>query len=325
MMEDVLLAEVLLRRNYQDLQFCPQDKQEDMEKSRSRGLSKAGAMLPGSVTYDAKGLLKGNLPYLQELLLPSDFRRLNEAALVVSEQAQQAIAVNMDEHLVLKSWGGAEQVEELIEKTRLGESQVQDDNHPFAQDAQFGFLSYRPQLAGSGLHVSLVLHLPMLHFLKQIRSLMEELQQKGCSLKPLSLLDGRNPAKLFLLSNQTSFNRSDAQIKQSVMDGTQLILGKEKMLRDKAITPDGASTVLDQVWRSYGVLKYARRLNSTDFLTHWSNLRLGAQTGQLPLTLQQVDDLLNFANDNAFLMEESDFKQFVNRRAEEVRRALSGG
>jgi protein-arginine kinase len=173
MMEDVLLAEVLLRRNYQDLQFCPQDKQEDMEKSRSRGLSKAGAMLPGSVTYDAKGLLKGNLPYLQELLLPSDFRRLNEAALVVSEQAQQAIAVNMDEHLVLKSWGGAEQVEELIEKTRLGESQVQDDNHPFAQDAQFGFLSYRPQLAGSGLHVSLVLHLPMLHFLKQIRPLME--------------------------------------------------------------------------------------------------------------------------------------------------------
>ena len=135
MMEDVLLAEVLLRRNYQDLQFCPQDKQEDMEKSRSRGLSKAGAMLPGSVTYDAKGLLKGNLPYLQELLLPSDFRRLNEAALVVSEQAQQAIAVNMDEHLVLKARGMAEDLQDLSRQVRALEDKARDEALPFAWDA----------------------------------------------------------------------------------------------------------------------------------------------------------------------------------------------
>lgn len=325
MLDDVLLAEVILRRNYKDLQFCPQDQQEDMAQSRSRSLSKATSLLPESVTYDANGLLKGNLPYLQELLLPSDFRRLNEAALVVSDARQQALAINMDEHLVLKSWGDGEKVDDLIAKTRQSESALRDEVHPFAHNAQFGYLSYRPMLAGSGLHVSLILHLPMLHFLKQIRPLTESLNEKGCTLKSLSLMDGRNPAKLFLLSNQTSRNKSDEDIKQAVLDCAQQIIAKERMLREKALSNNGQSTVADQVWRSYGILSYARRLSSTDFLTHWSSLRLGAQAGILPLSLGQVDSLLNYANDNAFLSEGSDMKQFVFRRAEEVRRVLSGG
>ena len=53
----------------------------------------------------------------------------------------------------------------------------------------------------------------------------------------------------------------------------------------------------DGVWRSYGALSYARQMESGEFMEHWSNLRLGAAMGLLPVPLGDVDDLLTIAQD----------------------------
>ncbi|HSL87531.1 MAG TPA: hypothetical protein VK861_11390, partial [Bacteroidales bacterium] len=225
------------------------------------------------------------IPYLQEVLLPANFRRLAEAALLSDESLAVSAAINMDEHLVVKAQGKPGLIPELIQTVREMEEGITDNKRPFAYDSKYGYLSYRPVLAGSGLHISLVLFLPMLHFLKQIRALAESLKEQGCILKPLSLLEGGNPARLYALSNASSLKMEDRQIHTSVLESAKIIVSREQSLQDKAMSKSSKSSILDQIWRSYGILKYARRLSMTDFLTHWSNLRLGVQGGILPLTL----------------------------------------
>jgi len=323
--DNVLLAEASLRRNFQDLRFCPQDSQEDMASSSRRSLTRLQEHLPEAAYLDARGLLGQGLPYLQELLLPGGFRRLNSAGFVFDSGRNLGAAINMDEHVVFKASGSLDQAEQLVAAVRALAEEVRDERHPYAHDDAYGYLSYKPLLSGSGLHLGAVMHLPLLHFLKQARPMSLALQEKGILMKALTLADGRNPARLFLVANQGSYRLGDLKIIQLVRDAVSEVSRKEQALQQKAVSRNGQTSLTEQVWRSYGILRYARRLTTTDFLTHWSNLRLGAQADILPLSPQTADELLRFANDQAFLLEGADIKTFVFRRADEVRRALSGG
>jgi len=165
----------------------------------------------------------------------------------------------------------------------------------------------------------------MLHYLKQIRSLGEMLKAQEYLLRPIAAHDKRNPAKMYVLSNATSLNRGDGVLVQRIREFVDLLSKREALLRGKALTRNGQSAFADQVWRSYGILRFARRLNDGDFLNHWSNLRLGSMAGILPLSIETVDSLLVYTGNQVFLKEGADTKNIVGLRAQNVRQALSGG
>lgn len=321
----VLVCEASLRRNYQDLQFCPQNNAEDLAESSRRSLNRLRAVMPDIQVQSAEDLDTQGIPFLQEMLLPNDFKGLSSPSLAMDARQGIVAALNMDEHLVLKAQGGPDNVNDLVKAVRALEGKVGDSRYPYAYDSRYGFLSYRPLLAGSGLHISFVMHLPMLHFLKQTRALAMSLKERGCTLKPLGIKDDRNPGRLYLLTNQGSHRMDDGQIEESALGCAATLDEKERLLQEKSLAGNSQSVLNDQVWRSFGVLSNARRLTISDFLNHWSNLRLGITSGVLPVPLDKADNLLAYANDHAFLMEGADNKTMIFRRADQVRRVLSGG
>ncbi|NLX82957.1 MAG: hypothetical protein GXZ04_03980 [Clostridiales bacterium] len=325
MRDSVLFAEVSLRRNYQDLTFCPQNNREDLAQSYHRSITALGKIYPDYHLFDDKALTDDELPFESTVFLPPAYDQLVQTALFVDKASGFSAAINMDEHLVLKQSGSQRDLAAQVTVLRKTEAALSQEGHPFAFDEQYGFLSYRPVLAGSGLHVRLVLHLPMLHFLKQLRPITEALKAKGCGITPLTTKGGRNPARLYILSNNSSFKLSDDQIVSQVLACAEMLADKEAAILGKALAQNEQSTIADQVWRAYGLLKYARRLTASDFLIHWNSLRIGAQEGIVPLTTTQADGLMRFANDYAFQTEGADPKTFVFRRADAVRRVLSGG
>lgn len=314
-----------MRRNYQALQFCPQNNREDLGRSAGHSIGKLKEIFTGFKLIPMRNLSAQNLPFIEQMLLPGDLMKLDDAYLALDEDRKESAAINLDEHLVFKARGSYEELETLVSKTRRMEESAKDEGFPYARDAQYGYLSYRPLLAGSGLYINLVLHLPLLHYLKQIRPLSQELKEQGLQLRPLFNRDNRNPARLFLLSNLRSLNLKDEQVVDMVRRGAELLLNREKTLAGKALKSSEHSTVLDQVWRSYGILKYARRLNANDLLTHWSSLRLGVTAGILPLSLETADSMLIYANDQVFQEEGALPNTYVSRRADAVRQLISGG
>ncbi len=321
-----ILAEASLRRNYQDLRFCPQDITEDLETSKRRSLARLSEKRPGFSLLEPGSGDQYAIRFMEEALLPPAFEKLTQSALAVVGGESLYAAVNIEEHLLLKARGKPEDATELIARVRSLEQDLADENYPFARNQRFDYLSYRPMLAGSGLHVSLVLHLPMLSFLKQIRQLSETLRQEAnCILKPFGWLDRRNPARLFILTNASSQGMNDEEIMAAVYSCGETLDKKEGLLRGKSLPVNKPSSMADQVWRAYGTLRYARRLTPSDYLNLWSSVRLGAAAEILPLPLEKADGLLSLSRDSLFYGEETDPRTYPFRRADAVRRALSGG
>lgn len=317
----------MLRRNYQDLTFCPQDKADDLRESRLRTARALRSNKPAFTVIDPAELSpEDQLRFIENRLLPASFVKLTEAALALDEKNKLSVAINTGEHLLLQARDKAGQLEALVDAVRELEQSLHQPEHPFAHDERFGFLSFSPVLAGSGLYLSLVMHLPMLGFLKQIRALGEPLRQRyNCQLKPLFQEGNRNPGNLFLLSNVSSFGLSDEDIMAQLREAASLVAGKENVLRDKAFHTTRVTPLVDQAWRAYGTLRYARRLTSHDFLSLWSKMRLGARAGILPVPVDVTDQMLEMGGDSRYMNKGADQKACPFRRADEVRQALSGG
>ncbi|MDI9521425.1 MAG: hypothetical protein QM308_09795 [Bacillota bacterium] len=328
MNQSILFAESTLRRNYHNLQFCPQNNREDLRKSAGQSIGRLKGALPGFKLVPFRGLSVQNLPFTQQLLLPYELAKLGkleDAYLVLDAEKALSATINLDEHLVLKSRGAVDELTGLTGKVRELENSVSDPNFPFAKDEQYGYLSYRPLLAGSGLYINLLLHLPILHYLKQIYPLIQMMREQGLLLRPASGYNSKNPARLFILSNLSSLNMTDRQVLELVQKGALQLIQKERALQEKALNGSAHSIILDKLWRSYGILQYARRLDANDFLVHWSGLRLGASSGILPVSLKTADSLLVYGNDQVFREKEDQPNTFIFQRADAVRLMLSGG
>lgn len=323
----MLAGDAALRRNYQDLTFCPQDKQDDLKESRRRTIQAIRQSQADFRVFEPETASREEMLGLVEKgMLPASFDKLTEVALAADEKGTSSVAINTGEHLLIRCADQEGDLEGLVGKARALEASLRQEEHPFAYNSRFGYLSFNPVLAGSGLYVSMVIHLPMLSFLKQIRPMMDVLKERHqCQLKALETAEGRNPGNLFLLGNLTSFDLSDKDIVQKVQEAARMIEEKENILRHKAFHEARVSPLLDQAWRAYGTLRYTRRLTTADFLSLWSKLRLGALADILPVPVPLTNQLLSLSGDSRYLTQGTLLKACPFRRADEVRQALSGG
>lgn len=324
----VLAGQALLRRNYEDLTFCPQDNEADLRESKRRTLSAVREKLPGMLVYDDPLSLspaeKARL--LEKGLLPPSFESLTQAALAAEEDETLSVAVNTGEHVLIQAQDQEGELSALTARLRQMEAELSLPEYPYAHDARFGYLSFNPVLAGSGLYAALVMHLPMLNFLKQIRALEGLVKQRfHCRLSPLSVFEGGNPGNLFVLGNAGSFQKEDEEIISLVEQAAGTLAEKEAALREKAFLQTRVTPLADQAWRAYGTLRYARRLTTRDYLSLWSKMRLGALAGILPVPHDTADRMLIFGGDSRYLTQGAEQKLCPFRRADEVRQALSGG
>ena len=96
----------------------------------------------------------------------------------------------------------------------------------------------------------------------------------------------------FKIKNKTTLGRSEEEIIDSLSKVTQQIIEYE-LNSQETLIQDAADEIEDKVWRSYGILKYARVLNSGEVMNLLSALRLGISLKFLDkVSLRQINDLL---------------------------------
>lgn len=69
-----------------------------------------------------------------------------------------------------------------------------------------------------------------------------------------------------------------------------MVVKRERALAEKVFAVPH-SALVDQAYRAYGIMRYARRMNINEFLTHWSRLRMGSENGILDVKLSLIDGL----------------------------------
>lgn len=328
MPDTILYGFVDLRRNFAHLPFEP--TMLDAQKGESLNIvtSALNKREETWVLHDLKKIGPQQLQGMREKDgLDETLLKKPDAPLFIRQDDQALVSLNLEDHVLVRALSHDLHIDEALSEAKEIARAI-EESAPFAKDDRIGWLTARPLYAGTGLQLSYVLHLPMLSMMQQMKALMANLDSQHLfSLRPYGQAD-KNPGALYVLSNMFSAYDASEKLTHAVQKMTEEISGKEIRLRQRILQQPARSVYADQVFRAYGILKYARRLTETEFLGYWSKLRLGAAVGYLPLTVTDADDLMRStqrSNLTKLMADSADEHAIHFTRADVVRAALNGG
>lgn len=197
----------------------------------------------------------------------------------ISETEETSIVLNGTDHIRLQLLSGGLCLEELWQQANKLDDYI-NIRFPYAFDEKYGYLTSFPTNVGTGLRASVVLHLPTLSQGKKFLGMVTEMSRFGAVIKGASGEGGENYGALYQVSNQKTLGVTEREILDLVSKVANQLLSQERQVRKMALEKHGLECA-DEAYKSYGVLKYARRLSAKEAMTYLSQLMSGTNDGIL--------------------------------------------
>ncbi len=212
-------------------------------------------------------------------------------ALAVSDDEMISFMVNEEDHFRIQcilpglqleqAWSQASRYDDFLE------SQV---DYAFHED--MGFLTACPTNVGTGLRVSVMLHLPALVITKRINHILAAVNQVSLAVRGLYGEGTEMIGNLFQISNQITLGQSEEEIWQNLYGVTRQLIDQEKKAREQLLN-EGREKLADRAGRAFGVLLHARLLGSQETMQLLSDVRLGVDLGLIKkIPLKVLNELL---------------------------------
>lgn len=204
--------------------------------------------------------------------------------LILSEDETISIMVNEEDHIRIQAIvGGMDLYNAYAVADRIDDITYQKLR--YAYDEKYGYLTACPTNAGTGMRASFMVFLPALSSANMIPKLIEEIGKYGVTLRGIYGEGTKSLGGIYQISNQKTLGNSEREIIDSLNNIIMQIVKQERKRREYMISVS-ADEIEDQVYRSYGVLKYARQITSGDAMTLLSQLKFGADCGLIKFDRQ---------------------------------------
>lgn len=225
---------------------------------------------------------------VEQHIVSREFVKKENATLALSKDHTISIMVNEEDHIRLQTiLPGLE-----LEKAYSIASQIDDvlDNSlDYAFHDRFGYLTTCMTNLGTGLRASVMLHLPALEKAGALNNILSTISKLGLTIRGTFGEGSKALGSTYQISNQITLGISETQAIENLKNVVKQIISSEKSAREKVYR---LSELEDTVYRSYGLLKYARQLSTQEFYQLISNIRLGVATGFLTsITMEEIDHL----------------------------------
>jgi protein arginine kinase len=147
---------------------------------------------------------------------------------------------------------------------------------------------------GTGMRVSVMLHLPALVLTREIEKVFRSLQKINLAVRGL-YGEGSQPAgDFYQISNQATLGRSERELMTQVGEIVPKIIEYERRAR-QVLLEERREVLHDQISRSFGILRMAQMITSEETMLHLSRLRLGVNLGLMPgLDIPTINRLFIF-------------------------------
>ena len=160
------------------------------------------------------------------------------------------------------------------------------DGLPIAYSDKYGFLTSSPYNLGTGLNVSMVLHLPALAQRNVIPKLSTTVSKLGFVLDEM-YDDGAGD--FYILTNTVTLGITEKSAIDNLNSVCSQIVLQERKLRDSL---KANAECEDKIYRSLGILKLARKLSVNEFLNSISLVRLGISLGYFDYSYELIGDMM---------------------------------
>jgi protein arginine kinase len=162
----------------------------------------------------------------------------------------------------------------------------------YALHPAWGYLTAYPTNVGTGLRVSVLLHLPAIGLTREIAEVLNAVAHVGLNVSGLHGNSASAPSAFFQISNQITLGRTEEEIVRHLEGVARQAAEREQKAREKVLR--GKRVLLeDKLGRALGILAGCRVLDQEEALELLSTLSLGADLGLLaPDRTRQVRELI---------------------------------
>ena len=240
-----------------------------------------------------------------------------------------AIMVNEEDHLrvqtirsglaLAEAWAAADRVDDMLEA-----------GLDYAYSPRFGYLTACPTNVGTGVRMSVMMHLPGLRLTGDIDKVKRAASDMSLAVRGFYGEGSEAVGDLYQISNQVSFGRAEhTTLHELQSEIVPRVVEYERLARRELLTKRRMG-LEDQLWRAWGTLTNARLLTTEEAMQLLSLARLGGLVGVLPAeraaarTVNALWLLVQPAHLQKALGQELDQEQRRVARATLVRERLGG-
>ncbi len=308
--EVILNTRVRLARNFSSSKFItmasPSEK-DDILKRFKKFTSKSREF--GDFRfYELKNLSKTQRELLFEdyLINPEMGKKLKgKGVLVKTNPAYMgksiSILVNHEDHLRIQCVSPGVNILEAYNEVIAIERQFEKGIN-FAFDNELGYLTTNPANLGTGLKIAITAHLPALSINPGIADFIKNLTRVGCSISGYFGGNTDVIGNLFKIFSTKALGKSEEEIVEEMQAICLNIIDEECKIRGDLLANDLLG-VKDNVYRSYGLVKYAKILSYEESLELLSILRLGLDL-KIISEVRDFDffELINIVSDSHIIL-----------------------
>ena len=212
-------------------------------------------------------------------------------ALLSNEGDNVSVMVCEEDHIRLQCIMSGFALEEAY-KTAEKYDKLLNEKLNIAFDNNLGYLTHCLTNLGLGMRISVMMFLPALTMTRSIEKLTVQLSKLGLVVRGMYGEGSAPDGCLYQISNRVTMGVSEEDTIKKLSDMVMSIAESERKARE-VLKSDNYSALADRVCRSYGIMKYARLMNSKEFLKFYSDVRLGVALGLIDnLDYETLGELL---------------------------------
>jgi protein arginine kinase len=218
---------------------------------------------------------------IERYLISRDLAEKNGTGkVIVDEEEIVSIMINEEDHIrlqVIDSGLRLRQSWEMINS--IDDELEQEIDYAFSPD--WGYLTACPTNIGTGLRVSVMLHIPALAATKEGKQILLSISDMGYAVRGIYGEGSQATGAFFQISNEATLGRSEEEIVDRIRWVARQIVDREREERRILMEESGIGAE-DRIYRSYGTLMNARLISSREALNLLSWVSLGSSIGVLP-------------------------------------------
>ena len=260
----------------------------------------------------------------KNLISPEFALNKNElGSILINDDENICIMVNEEDHLRIQVFSSGFDIENTLNLAKELDEKIGNALN-YAMSEDYGYLTSCPTNVGTGLRVSVMVHLPALSKTKNIQNVLDAIANFGVNIRGIYGENSKSSSDMFQISNKQTLGITEDEIAKNIKIITEKVIEQERVAR-KFLIKDNLE-LEDKVYRSFGILKNCRKISSEETRDLLSIVKLGTDLGILDeMTDLKVLKLYLYtkpANLQKYLGEEYDSLERDVKRAEVIKQII---
>lgn len=295
----VVSSRIRLARNLADFPFISRTTEADRTEierilhAQLQAIQDAGKA-PGDALYlNVTDLPEVDRQFLVERQLISREHAESEGArsVVIDQAERYSVMINEEDHLRIQVMHSGLDLEAAWQRITAIDDLIEEQVN-YAFNEKLGYLTACPTNVGTGLRVSVMLHLPALVITRQIEKVFKSLQKINLAVRGLYGEGSQATGDFYQISNQVTLGQTEEELAKKVADVVPVLISYERQAREFLIH-ESQETLHDRVSRAFGILRTAQTISSEETLHLLSSVRMGINLGLIgDLPIPTINKLL---------------------------------